>query len=315
MVRAGQAGLALRAQGPAVRSPLPMPWQGACRLRCAYDPELCAAVQLPLSAAPAVSAPGGCQVAAAPTRRAARPGGGPDALQRAPHGARQRLGRPPVHRALPHRCDRLVSPPQPPCRLVHAPPARAAGDGSGLRAARRYALFGDDVQADVLVDLTLSHVRSLVPPPRAPCPARRLRAPATRDAFLRPCFARRIRAPALPDASAPLPCEAWPRAVRERRRRARRWAPARARCCTRSCASASCSASSASSRCRCGRCARRCAACSSGGSWTARNPDPNPNPNFKQCSPGQSGLAAPGAMRMHSGADAPRAAQAGASTR
>ena len=31
-------------------------------------------------------------------------------------------------------------------------------------AGRRYALFGDDVQADVLVDLTLSHVRALVRP-------------------------------------------------------------------------------------------------------------------------------------------------------
>lgn len=48
-----------------------------------------------------------------PDRRARAAGGGPGALQRAAHGARQPLGGRPLHRAVPDRRDRLVrrSPP------------------------------------------------------------------------------------------------------------------------------------------------------------------------------------------------------------
>jgi len=103
--------------------------------------------------------------------------------------------------------------PRSPVQAGSCAPARAAGDGNGLRAARRYALFGDDVQADVLVDLTLSHVRSLVRPPRAPLPCQMLARPCCAKYFVTP--------PASQGAFAPLPCQTLPRPCPARRGPAR----------------------------------------------------------------------------------------------
>ena len=86
----------------------------------------------------------------------------------------------------------------------------------------RYALFGDDVQADVLVNLTLGHVRALVSQSKQP------KTPTcTSYAVTPPMFhAYDMPNPAAQDLWVFMPC--------------RRWGRAQALLCTRQCDSASC---------------------------------------------------------------------------